>query len=202
MRTWWLSLIALTLALAAGTASAVTVWRWVDQNGVIHYSDRPVEGAERIELSSAQTFSAPSGGASESAQPSAADSANAPDRQTSPYRRFEVLSPAQQETLWNIGGTGLAVRVELEPPLQPGHRLDVYIDGARRNLASTQTQFTVPEVYRGVHTLQAVIVDSSGTELVRSLAVTFMVQQTSIQNPNNRTPANPNVPRPPSASGN
>jgi hypothetical protein len=188
MRTWWLSLIALMIALPAGTASAVTVWRWVDQNGVVHYSDRPVEGAERIELSSAQTFTGARSDTSVTAQPTAAQSPSAPEQQTSPYRRFEVLSPAQQETLWNIGGTGLAVSVELEPPLHPGHRLDVYLDGMRRNLASTETQITVPEVFRGVHTLQAVIVDESGTELVRTLAVTFMVQQTSIQNPNNRTP--------------
>jgi hypothetical protein len=193
MRTWWISLIALMTALAASSATAVTVWRWVDQDGVIHYSDRPVEGAERIELSSPQTFSGARPSTSPSVQPGAADSARAPAQQTMPYRRFEVLSPAQQETLWNIAGTGLAVRVEVDPPLQPGHRLDVYVDGTRQNLASTQTQFTVPEVHRGVHTLQGVIIDESGTEVLRSLAVTFMVQQTSILNPNNRAPpARPN----------
>ena len=185
MRTWWLSFLALTIAAAAGPASAVTVWRWVDQNGVVHYSDRPVEGAERIELSGAQTFS----GAPATGQAAArlSSPANAPEQQAVPYRRFEIVAPAQQETLWNIGGT-LAVTVQLEPGLLPGHRLDVYLDGERRNLDATTTQLTVPEVYRGVHTLQGVIVDDSGSEILRSLAVTFMVQQTSIQNPNNPTP--------------
>ncbi|HEX6992566.1 MAG TPA: DUF4124 domain-containing protein [Gammaproteobacteria bacterium] len=184
MRTWWLCLIALTIA--ASPAGAVTVWRWVDQNGVTHYSDRPVEGAERIELLGAQTFQqAPLDTAGVSQQASAASSAAA--QPAVPYRRFDVVSPAHQETLWNIGGT-LSVTVELEPPLQAGHRLDVYLDGERRNLDATTTQLSVPEVYRGVHTLQAVIVDESGSEVLRSLAVTFMVQQTSIQNPYNRAP--------------
>jgi len=42
----------------------------------------------------------------------------------------------------------------------------------------------VPNITRGIHTMQAVIVDQGGTEVLRSLATTFMVQQTSIQNPN------------------
>jgi len=182
MRTWWLCLIALTIA--AGSASAATVWRWVDENGVTHYSDRPIEGAQRIELVGAQTYR---GATPDTASMSDSGSGAAPQSPAVPYRRFEIVSPAQQETLWNIGGT-LSVTVELDPPLQARHRLDVYLDGARRNLGATTTQLTVPEVYRGVHTLQGVIVDANGSEVLRSLAVTFMVQQTSIQNPYNRAP--------------
>jgi hypothetical protein len=73
--------------------------------------------------------------------------------------------------------------------LQPGHLLDVYVDGQRRNLNTASTELTLQDIYRGVHTIQAVVVDGSGAEVVRSLATTFMVQQTSIQNQNN--PQNP-----------
>ena len=97
---------------------------------------------------------------------------------------FNVVSPGQQETLWNIQGN-LNVQVELSPALQSGHRLDAYLDGERIVLGATGSQFTLSNVFRGLHTLQAVIVDQSGEEVLRSLAVTFMVQQTSIQNPNN-----------------
>jgi|SRR5690606_9616040 len=186
MRKWWLPFLALTIAAAAGPASAVTVWRWVDQDGVVHYSDRPVEGADRIELSGAQTFPG-NPAATIAARPGVSTEEEAPEQDVVAYRRFEIVSPAQQETLWNIGGT-LTVTVQLEPALQPGHRLDVYLDGERRNLGATSTELSVPEVHRGVHTLQGVIVDQSGSEILRSLAVTFMVQQTSVQNPFNRTP--------------
>ncbi len=172
------------IALAMSTASAVTVWRWVDQNGVVHYSDRPVDGAERLELSGAQTFSAPPPIA---ATTPAASRTSTPPQQAVPYRRFDIVSPAQQETLWNIGGT-LDVQLELEPPLQAGHRLDVYVDGERRHLGATTLQITIPEMARGVHTLQGVVIDESGAELLRTLAVTFMVQQTSILNPHNPAP--------------
>jgi hypothetical protein len=44
----------------------------------------------------------------------------------------------------------------------------------------------LPDVFRGTHTLQVVVLDSVGTELVRSQSRTFFVQQTSVQNPNSR----------------
>lgn len=36
-----LSLIPLTLALACAAASAAGVYKWTDEDGVVHYSDRP-----------------------------------------------------------------------------------------------------------------------------------------------------------------
>jgi hypothetical protein len=143
-------------------------------------------GAEQIELQAAQGF------------PSAAPQLPRPAPARQPeerrptaerYRQIDVISPSQQETLWNIGAV-LEVQVALDPPLQQNHRLDVYLDGELRDIGATSAQFSVPEVYRGVHTLQAVVRDPDGREMARSLAVTFMVQQTSILNPNN-----PNAPR-------
>jgi hypothetical protein len=43
---------------------------------------------------------------------------------------------------------------------------------------------TLPDVFRGQHTLQAVVIDSAGAEVMTSPSRTFFVQQTSIQNPN------------------
>lgn len=175
-------LILLSLIYAASSFGA-TVWTWVDENGQRHFSDRPVEGATQIELPDAQSFSRPPVSTSRSTAPRQSTTSSTQSA-TRPYSVFTIVSPSQQQTLWNIQST-LDVQVELEPSLQPGHSLDVFLDGERIPLNATSSQFTVPEVHRGLHTLQAVIVDSSGAEVLRSLAVTFMVQQTSILNPNN-----------------
>jgi hypothetical protein len=110
-----------------------------------------------------------------------------------PY--IQHREPSQQETLWNIGAN-LNVQVVLEPGLQPGHRLDVFIDGQRKNLDTTSTQLAVPDVFRGIHSVQAVVIDVRGAEVLRSLATTFMVQQASVQNPNSP------LARPPQANSN
>jgi hypothetical protein len=184
--------LILLFALTVGAVHAAPAWRWVDANGQVHYSDTPVPGAKQVELSGAQSFgSSPRQPAASSAQERTGSQASAKSTGgAQSYRAFNIVSPQQQETLWNVG-TVVNVQVQLDPPLEPGHFLDVYVDGQRRNLNSTSTDLALDDIYRGVHTIQAVVVDGSGAEVVRSLATTFMVQQSSIQNPNN-----PNGPRP------
>ncbi len=191
MRKWLILLSALSVTSASGAPA----WTWVDANGTVHYSDTPVPGAKQIEVTGAQGFGTASRTQPRSSStPGAANAAQTPAAATSAYRTFNILSPGQQETLWNIGTT-LNVQIALDPRLQSAHRLDVLIDGERRNLNATSTELSVPDVFRGTHKLQAVIVDQGGTEVLRSLVTTFMVQQTSVQNPN----APLAKPRPPAA---
>ena len=173
----WLILLSTLLVTAASGAPA---WTWVDADGQVHFSDRPVPGARQVELSGAQGFGAPA------ARPAPATPAGAQPTQRptqAPYRTINIASPAEQQTLWNIG-TMLTVQIEMDPPLSSAHRVDVILDGQRRNLNTANLQVTLPEVFRGAHTLQAVVIDSSGTEVMRSPTRNFFVQQNSIQNPN------------------
>jgi len=185
--------LILLFALTTSLVHAAPAWRWVDANGQVHYSDTPVPGATQIELSGAQTFGSsarqPAAANKSASQPASQRSTGANER----YRAFNIVSPKQQETLWNVG-TVVNVQIELDPPLQPSHLLDLFVDGQRRNLNTPSTDITLEDVYRGTHTIQAVVVDQSGAEVIRSLATTFMVQQSSIQNPNN--PNSPNKPQP------
>ena len=175
--------------LYAATLAADPAWTWVDANGRRHYSDRPVEGATRVELLGAQGF-ATTQPTQPARAPRAATTATSATADGS-YRSFTVSNPANEETLWNIGGI-LNVTIGIEPRLQPGHRIDTYLDNQRVVVAALSQQFTVPEVYRGQHTMYAVIRDSSGREVRRSPEVTFTVQQTSVQN----APAGPSSPGP------
>jgi len=171
----WLILMSLLWTVAAGQSA----YRWVDENGQIHYSDRPAPGATQIELTTVQGYTAPA----VTQIPSAPETAT-PPQPAQPYRTFNILQPTQQETLWNIGAV-LDVALDLSPGLQAGHHLGVFLDGELIDLGTRVSQFQVQGVYRGLHTMQAVVLTDTGEEILRSLAVTFMVQQTSLQNPNN-----------------
>ena len=173
MRKW----LILLSALLGTAASAAPAWTWVDANGTVHFSDRPVPGARQVELAGAQAF-----GAQPAARGTRAMGQGAADSAAGPYQAIQIASPSEQETLWNIGAT-LNVSVRIQPPLQPGHRYDLVYDGQRLNLNTTNMNVTVPEVFRGTHTLQAVVLDSAGAEVMRSPARTFYVQQTSVLNP-------------------
>jgi hypothetical protein len=174
--------MAIALLLAASLAPA-QAYRWVDENGVVHYSDRPQPGAEEVELESAPAVNIPAprgaAGLSRPTAPAAGAATNDPDDATR-YAALAVASPAAEETLWNIGGV-LNVSLDLQPALQRGHRLQVYFDGAPQPVNGTQ--FQLQEVYRGTHNLQAEVIDASGQPLIRSQPIRFYVQQTTVVRP-------------------
>ncbi|MEQ9563507.1 MAG: hypothetical protein RLN69_13390, partial [Woeseiaceae bacterium] len=90
---------------------------------------------------------------------------------------LSIASPAAEETLWNIEGV-LNVSLSLSPALQSGHRVRVYFDGTPQMVSGTS--FQLEGVYRGVHNLQAEVIDPSGKLMIRSQPSRFYVQQNAI----------------------
>jgi hypothetical protein len=170
------------------TAAGTEMWRWVDENGVVHFSDRPRPGAERVDLRPAQTFTAPE---IEPRRVPAAEAAQGTGEPESVrYNRLAVLSPADGETLWNIAGE-LNIQVDVDPALRSNHGLVVFLDGQRIGTPRPDTSFTIGDVTRGEHTLRVAIVDERGRERASSDPVVFYVHQTSIQNPARQGPVRP-----------
>jgi hypothetical protein len=163
----------------AGSIALAQAYRWVDENGVVHYSDRPQAGAEEVELDTAPAINIPPR-PSTIAPPDAGSRDAAEADVAVGYDTLEITSPGAEETLWNIGGV-LSVSLNLQPALKEGHQLRVYFDGNPQPVNSTQ--FQLQEVYRGVHNIQAEVLDENGRPLIRSQPNRFYVQQTTIVNP-------------------
>ena len=68
--------------------------------------------------------------------------------------------------------------LSLQPGLQQGHRVRVYFDGEQQMVNGLN--FELQEVYRGVHNLQAEVVDETGKLMIRSITNRFYVQQNVI----------------------
>ncbi len=169
------TIIILISTLAAATVLA-QAYRWTDENGLVHFSDRPQEGAERIQLSSDGRRPPPP---PQTVSSAAATAEAAPEEAAVfRYESLTIVSPLAEETLWNIEGV-LNVTLSLQPALQTGHRIRVYFDGTPRMV--NRTSFQLDEVYRGVHNIQAEIVDESGTMMIRSMPNRFYVQQNAIR---------------------
>ena len=116
--------LVLTISLIAGVAGASEVYRWVDDDGQVHFSDRPREGAERVVIDEPQTIQAPAPSRTRPARDAEADEA---EDEPFSYELLEIVTPGQEEVLWNIEGQ-LAVSMRLEPRLQVGDRInDVHI---------------------------------------------------------------------------
>ena len=167
------------LGIFISAAATADVWRWVDDDGVVHFSDTPVEGAERIDVSEASRTTGarvytppPQIGAGADSEPVAGQ------QEEFRYESLTIATPGSEETLWNIEGT-LNVSLALNPGLQSGHQVRVYFNGEPRMVNSTS--FTINEVWRGVHNIQAEVLDETGKLMIRSQPNRFYVQQTTVR---------------------
>ena len=167
------TILVLLGLLAAPCLMAEEAYVWTDDDGVVHYSDRPMPGAKRVELQAPNTSRSPS---RSSASADDADDAAEPEAAFR-YESLEVATPGAEETLWNIEGT-LSVTLALNPGLQEGHQIRVYFDGNPRIVSGTS--FQLDEVYRGVHNLQAEVLDEAGNMMIRSRTNRFYVQQSTV----------------------
>ncbi|HLS82262.1 MAG TPA: DUF4124 domain-containing protein [Steroidobacter sp.] len=175
MRTALL-LIAL---LATPAFAAQTVWKWVDANGVTHYSDRPVPGATRMEINVSSRADAPS----RSTFTNDADASRQDEANAEPYSMFEIWRPDQEESVVNTGGR-VSVSIRIDPALRPGHDLHLYLDGRLvEGESPTATSYELTEVPRGEHQVVAVITDQRGQRVQETRPVRFFVRQTSIAQP-------------------
>jgi hypothetical protein len=167
--------IFILIGLLASASVLADAYRWVDEDGVTHYSDRPVAGAERVELSE---YSRNTGARLyRDNRPSRDADEQQPADQPFRYESLTISSPGPEETLWNIEGV-LNVSLALSPGLQSGHRVRVYYNGQPRMV--TGTSFQIEEVFRGVHNIQAEVIDNTGRLMIRSETNRFYVQQNSV----------------------
>lgn len=177
MRKW----LILLILIATPALSDVTLYKWTDDGGVVHYSDtpQPNQQTEIIVVRSAQGYQpSPLYTASTSAGGQSGDGSGAA---TSSYTYIRIEAPTPDQVLWNIGGT-LDVTLALSPPIENGHSIALYYDS--NNVASAGSRrlnFVLNDVTRGQHSLRAAVIDGSGQDITTSDVTMFQVHQTSVQ---------------------
>jgi hypothetical protein len=174
---------AFTLMLLVAVPAAAQMYKWVDRNGVTHYSDRPAPGAERIEIQPAQTFSAP-----RPSTPARGARAGADPNQPFRYDNCAISSPANDEVFLNV--QRVSASWQFTPALRPGDTVRVVLDGQLvPGLTESAQSVTFDPIVRGTHTLQITALDEEGRTACES-SVTFHVRQPSLLQPN-RVPPRP-----------
>jgi hypothetical protein len=148
------------------------VYKWVDAEGRVHFSDRPVENAqEMLRYEKDVSHQAPN----EKGSP-AEEKESAGNETTGSYTTFELVQPENNQTFRTDEGT-VPVGMLLQPGLQKGHEIQIIIDGNPIQGHTTTTQLMLEQVSRGTHQLHALVVDAEGKNQISSQKVTFHVRQ-------------------------
>ena len=176
------ALLFTLMSLACSVTLAATVYKWVDEKGVVHYSDQPHANAQKVTISAPQTYTA-------APPPSGPDDATAaatapPQQADSGYQACAISEPQDQSDFANVDALNISVRTQ--PPLHAGDQIYIMVDGTLVNGGQpTGAGYTLTPVDRGSHSAQALVRNSAGQLVCQSPSVTFNIHQPSIRNPVN-----------------
>ncbi len=148
------------------SASSATVYKWVDDNGVVHYSDQPNPKAQKLEIADAQTYSSQSAKVAGPAAAAARPAGGAP-----PVCAIDTPSPGQVylDTFSLVGHVTLSHAGD-----QPALRLDGTDISA---LLEQDGSFTLTQLERGDHALTLQVTNAQGEVSCQANAVTFSIRQ-------------------------
>jgi hypothetical protein len=166
-------LVVFALPAVVGPATAAEAWRWKDDKGVVHLSDTPVPGAERVTLPSPPTV-----GTVTTAPPPPKPVAPEPFK----YAECVVLAPGNDQTFNAV--TSVTASLRIAPPLQQDHRIQVVLDDqVYAAWPARMLTFKLDNINRGTHTLAVTVIDANRKSLCAGPVVSFHVRQPSVLSP-------------------
>ncbi|WP_286295329.1 DUF4124 domain-containing protein [Vibrio apostichopi] len=187
-----LFLIGLTVAFSC---SAQTVYTWVDEDGVLHFSDNPTDqGAKSLRLPDVQA-SAPAPKFEASTPVDAADPSTSTSKTATPAQNQQetkttereapaqltltMLTPIHDQTIRNNRGL-IPIQIELNRKLGIGEQLQLMLDGRRYGAPQTQPTWELKGIDRGTHTI-AIQAHRSGKLIASTSPVTVYLHRATLK---------------------
>ncbi|WP_461480586.1 DUF4124 domain-containing protein [Porticoccus sp.] len=173
MSTGYRLFFAFFLLCATALPAAAQVYKTVDEQGNVTYTDKPPSDdntAEPVDLPAINTQPA--------LQPRPAESKKTAEIG---YKEVSILAPAQDATI-PPGQLNVVVQIFLEPALKPGHRVQLLHNGSPYGEPAYATSFSIDSLIRGEHSLQAQIIDENGAVVAQSGSRTIHVKRASALN--------------------
>lgn len=146
--------ISVLLLIIMNGSVAETVYKTVDENGNVIFTDKPSEEAEEVKIQELEnTIGNPN---------PAKYRPSAPKSESFSYESFTVTSPENGAGIRSNNGN-VSISLSLEPALNPGHKIIVLMDGKE---IGTGLSVSLQNVDRGTHSISAKVVDGNGKSLI------------------------------------
>lgn len=162
---------ASSLALLAAPVAA-EIYRHVDAQGNVTYSDEASSGSETVDVGPVTTVTLPK---LEDVTPPAGQTDRAPAAE--PYSNLQIVAPSHNEA-FHSGSGDVVFRVASTPALRGGHKYEITLDGQPVG-QSTSGDIPVHNIDRGTHQATAYIVDQHGVRVKSGDSISFTIHRPS-----------------------
>lgn len=153
------------------------IFKWVDGQGNIHFSDTPHPGAVAIDIPTAQSYSPPT--PRPPVQPENPTTHDKQEKVAAEYTRLEIVQPHNGATVRNNQGAA-TILVVAEPRLAPKNKLQLFLDGTPIGKPQSGPSFELEGIYKGAHNFTVEIIDNQGKVLKTSDSITVYFQRARI----------------------
>jgi Domain of unknown function (DUF4124) len=184
----WLVLGSVAVLSMPLLLRAAVVYKWIDADGVVHFSDQPVEGAEKIVTSSGASQGIMSGPAPGNVSaPSSVPAQDKPKAATFASTQVSIVSPAREQTF--SGDESVTAALSVVPAPTGPVSITWTLNGTPVVEGADAMSFTLPPALtsgRGGYTLGATLTDPQSGESKSADPVTFNILRPSTLSPQHK----------------
>ena len=164
--------IAACLIMLLALPASAQIYSYTDASGTKVFTNQPPDGvkADSVTLQPMNTMDPP-----EVSAPASTSETTTTSTQDLPYTRLQLTNLPSEEALRANNGT-FTVGASLQPPLRPGHSLQLLLDGQPYGSPTNVPMLQLTEINRGEHTL-ALQVKAGDQVIQQSAPVSFTVQR-------------------------
>lgn len=172
----WATLLV-CLTCASSSAKETVMYKKIDENGKIIFTDKPIPGSKPITIKTdTNVVSTPKPVREErEEQPSPKGANEMPEQDTFQYQVLAIDTPTNDESVTANGGE-LNVIVGITPNIQPNHSLQLVMDGKAASSPQKIPYFSLKNTASGTHQLAVTVIDDdTGEQIQESDAITFHI---------------------------
>ena len=171
---------AFAIVLLLAQAVQADVYKSINADGEVEFTDVPVQGAEPVDLPGLSSYKPSPVVVKQRSAPVAEVEDN-----EGPYKSLKVLSPEDDATIWDNQGIA-TMTLALEPALltKSGHQIQYFLDGKAYGKPLARLNRTYRGIDRGTHTISAAVVDLEGNAVISADPVTIHLHHMSRLHPN------------------
>ena len=179
-KTYILVLAALFLVLAT-TPLAAQVYKVVDKDGNVTYTDQPPgDGSKPVDLKPISVVETPVYEAPAKAEAGAEGEQLSLRDLRRMYRDFSIVAPQSEESIWHPDAP-VTVAWNTGKPLKTGMKVSVSVDG-KLQAATTDQIIPVAGLERGEHRVTAELKDGNNQRVASAEPIVFFVRRPSAIN--------------------
>jgi len=161
-------------ALLLTFSASAELYKGLDAEGNMVYSDKPFKNSEQFTPPSLTIMDAPK------VQPKKEVDKEAEEKAFK-YTRFSITAPKNNEVIWNNPQLMVSLKVSPALNVKEGHTTWLMMDGKPLVKKSRSLLLQINRADRGEHKLQAQIRDKKGKIIKRSKTITVHIKYAVIQ---------------------